>query len=498
MKQILLFASITIMNLFSYAAAQTLDEKLTTIFSDYQLLGMSVVEVCNNEITFSKGYGLADFENNLSITDSTLYRIASISKSITATALMKLYEQGLFHLDDDISDYLGFTLRNPNFPDDPITFRMVLSHTSSIKDGNKYDQFLSATSTQNPPPNISEYFVTGGAYFSNNVFQNKKPGTYFQYSNANFGLLGTLIEKISGIRFDIFCKQNIFDPLLITASFNVNDLPNICNVATLYRFQNNSWTPQADDFNCIMPAPKDLSLYVIGNNGFIYSPQGGLRISANDLAKYMLMNANNGTYNGIQILKDTTAILMRKIQWQFDGSNGDDYSGLFKAYGLGIHITTNVANSDIVFPDRRTFGHPGEAYGLVSDMYFDSLKHGVIFITNGNKNEYIIGNNSAFYTVEADVFNAVYEDLQDCFATSSAMDDEDENCFITSNPVTDRLQFLCDRENFNKTEIQNILGQKMICNATLSSIDVSSYCSGIYFLKLMGNKKTLVLKFIKQ
>lgn len=479
--------------------AQSLDDQLTQIVSDYQLIGMSAVEVCDGQINFSKGYGLADFDDDIAITDNTLYRVASISKSVTATALMILYDQGLFNLDDDINSYLGYSIRNWHYPNDPITFRMLLSHTSSIIDGSKYDNFLSATYALNPPPSINAYFVSGGSYYTSNIFLNKKPGTYFTYSNSNFGLIGTLIEKISGVRFDVFCKQNIFDPLGMTASFNIQDLPDISNVAVLYRFVGNNWVPQADNYNGVMPPPLNLSQYVIGNNGFIFGPQGGLRVSANDLAEFMLLHANNGTYNNTTILQSNTTKLMHTIQWQYNGSNGNDYYGLFKAWGLGIHITTNIANSDIVFPDRSMAGHPGEAYGLISDMYFDSLKNGVIFITNGSKFTYLIGPSSSFYTVENAVFNAVYNDLQSC----SVKDPRHFTDFeIVPNPAFDWLTIqssIHGLRTMEKVTIYDLFGKLWFSAPAISgSIDISALPSGIYRIGFSTEDQHCQLPFIKR
>ncbi|MGB3074375.1 MAG: serine hydrolase [Chitinophagales bacterium] len=483
------------------STAQSLDTQLAQIVSDYQLMGMSVVEVCDGQINFSKGYGLADFDDDIAITDNTLYRVASISKSITATALMMLYDQGLFGLDDDINTYLGYSIRNWHYPNDPITFRMLLSHTSTIVDGSKYDNFLSATYAQNPPPSINTYFVSGGSYYTSNIFLNKKPGTYFTYSNSNFGLIGTLIEKISGVRFDIFCKQNIFDPLEMTASFNIQDLPDISNVAVLYRFVGNSWVPQADNYNGTLPPPLNLSQYVIGSNGFIFGPQGGLRVSANDLAKFMLMHAYNGTYNNVTILLSSTTQLMHAIQWQYNGTNGNDYYGLFKAWGLGIHVTTGTANSDIVFPDQYMAGHPGEAYGLISDMYFDTLKNGVIFITNGSKFSYVIGASSSFYTVEKEVFDAVYNDLQNCAMAEDPRHFSDFQIF--PNPAIDWLNvhssIVGGLRAIATVTIYDLYGKLWFSAPVISgSINVAALPPGIYRLGFNAENHCYQLPFIRQ
>ncbi|MBP9883560.1 MAG: serine hydrolase [Chitinophagales bacterium] len=482
------------------AMAQSLDSQLSDIISSYQLMGMSVVKVCDGQIDFSKGYGFADYDDGVPITDTTLYRIASISKSVTATALMILYDQGLFGLDDDINNYLGYSVRNWHYPSDPITFRMLLSHTSTIIDGTKYSNFLNATFSQNPPPSANAYFVSGGTYYTNNIFLNKKPGTYFSYSNSNFGLIGTLIEKISGIRFDIFCKQNIFDPLQMTASFNIQDLPDISNVAVLYRYVGNNWVPQADNYNGVMPPPLDLSQYTVGNNGFIFGPQGSLRTSANDLARFMLMLANNGTYEAASILESNTAQLMKSIQWQYNGSNGNDYYGLFKAWGLGIHVTTNVANSDLVFPDRSMAGHPGEAYGLISDMYFDSLKNGVIFITNGSKLSYVVGPSSAFYTVEDAVFDAVFNDLQPCEAPGGPK--QISGYTVVPNPGISWLTVQRKTgmvEPFQEIAIYDLFGKLWINTiAANGKINIAALPPGMYQLRVIEMESYQIIPFVKQ
>ncbi|MBE0667101.1 MAG: beta-lactamase family protein, partial [Bacteroidales bacterium] len=128
-------------------------EAVNKIQNDYRLMGLSVVTLCEGRITGSYHSGLRDFERSLPVNDSTKYRIASISKLVMTTALMTLYDRGLFRLDDDISRYLGFRLRNPNHPDNPITIGMLLSHTSSINEGSGYDAFLMATynNVSDPP-----------------------------------------------------------------------------------------------------------------------------------------------------------------------------------------------------------------------------------------------------------------------------------------------------------------------------------------------------------
>ena len=172
------------------------------------MTGLSVVATCRGEITDVFHYGLRDIARNLSVDNSTIYRVASISKHIGTIGLMQLYERGLFQLDDDVSGALGFKLRNPYFPDKPITFRQVLSHQSSIREGSKYNDFIVYTYNQmSNLPSVKELLLYGGAWYTLDTFDSvHPPGTYFSYSNINFGLMGTLVEKLSGVRFDIYMR----------------------------------------------------------------------------------------------------------------------------------------------------------------------------------------------------------------------------------------------------------------------------------------------------
>lgn len=395
------------------AFSQNIEEELSKIYTQNDLIGVSVIGICNKEIKVQYHKGFAHEKQKVTIQKNTKYRIASVSKTITAIALMQLWEKGLFKLDDDVNKYLGFSLRNPNYPDVPITFRMLLSHTSSIVDGSGYDAFISHSYQNNAPSAISTLLTTQGKFYTPDMFLNKTPGSFFTYSNTAYGIIGTLIEKISGMRFDIYCKKNIFLPLNLDASFNIQDIKNVAQIATLYRKTEAGWVPQTDDFFEKKPQNKDLSKYIVGSNGFIFAPQGGLRISAQDLATLTFMFMHQGTYKGIKILKPETIKIMFSPQWTYNGSNGDDYSGLFKQWGLGVHITTQIVKKDIVFPNKKMTGHPGEAYGLISDWYMNlETGEAVIFMTNGSARAYQTGSKSAFYALEEDVFQAVFLILQ--------------------------------------------------------------------------------------
>ncbi|NUM35199.1 MAG: beta-lactamase family protein [Candidatus Brocadiae bacterium] len=387
-----------------FAQNPGLEKVLLQIQDTYSVAGMSVLVIKGDDIVFSQGFGHRDIERKLEVNALTKYRVASVSKIVTATALMQLYEKGLFKMEDEVSPYLGFTLINPHFPEQKITFASLLSHTSSLRDASTYSDFLQATLKETPTPHVQEILTTKGKYYAQDIFSaNHGPKEqYFQYANINFGVAACLVEKLSHEFFHEYCKKYIFLPLGLNCSFQVQDIPDINDIAVLYRKGKDGWVAQADKYQGIRPPKRDLSQYQYGSNAFLFAPQGGLRASAEDLAKILILHKNGGIYKNIRILQENTAKLMRKSLWNFDGSNGDTENNIFQNYGLSLHTTQDL------LPGQTLTGHPGEAYGLLSGLYFSTTgNYGIIFITNGAV--WGKGNHSGWYNLEEDVFKACME-----------------------------------------------------------------------------------------
>ncbi|HNW99057.1 MAG TPA: serine hydrolase [Bacteroidales bacterium] len=489
--------------LINHSVSQNIKQELNDVFCNRQLMGMTALAVCNDSIIFSENIGTADYIRNIPVTDSTLFRVASISKTVTATAFMILYEKGLVKLDEDIGNILGYSVRNPDYPDVAITPRMLLSHTSGIQDGTGYSGFITDTYREKVPPKIISLLSDTGKYFSADIWQKHSPGTYFSYCNLNFGIVATIIEKISGVRFDIFCKKNIFDPLGMTASYKVQDFSNINNVAVLYRMNNGVWQPQADNYQGVKPDARDLSTYIAGDNGVIFGPQGGLKINAKSLAVFMMMHMNGGIYKGIRILNPSTIKLMHSPEWLYNGKNGDNYFNLFRSWGYGFHLVNNSENGDIAVNGYKMLGHYGESYGMLGDMYFnEENKFGIIFITNGSKAPYEESVNTAFYAVEADVFSVLNKyEIQPCLHSDNilyAMNDYDD---VSKNEKSKRknIRFYLPEEGNVKCEIYNVFGLKVSAQQFYFnsygrkqiSINTSGLSDGIYFCNInaKGNSR---------
>ena len=392
--------------------ATSLTQQLQDIVNDpaMPLPSLSVVAVRRGEIVYERHLGskrLATAATPARPVDAnTLFRIASISKLVTALGTMKMVEQGSLSLDADVSDYLGYRLRNPNFPDHPVTLRMLLTHTSSLRDegGFKWD----------PGVDLKDVLLPGRRFYGKGDAWSRTapPGQYFEYVNFNSGIIATIMERASGERFDRLMRRLVFDPMEMRAGFYLADFApaNIDDVATLYRKRekdgkevwdrNGPWIAQADDFGVQPPvAPAGLDAYKVGTNGTIFGPQGSLRISASELAKFMLMLMNEGRYRDRQILKPATVAMMLARQWTIgaDGKNGngssDSYHGLYHAWGLGNqHFTdTSIATNGLARGDRLVasggftgVGHLGWSWGLNALFVFDpKTKNGMIYIASG-------------------------------------------------------------------------------------------------------------------
>lgn len=394
-------------------AGNPADEKLTRIFEDNKLMGLSVVAVFENEIVYAAQRGMANVETKSLINENTLFRFASVSKVVTAMAMLKLHEKGLINPDDDISDILGYEVRNPHYPHTPITARMLLSHTSTIMDGETYSRFLVDETYNNPaPPSIREILHPGGAFFHETIWLNKEPGKFFNYSNLAYGLAGTVIEKASRQRFDHFVNEHILMPLNINGGFNVVELTDIANLATLYRMPDGEWVPQADSFYDAMPKAVDYTQYVPGTNALLFAPQGGLRISPADLAKIMIVLMNKGSYGNRQILTEKSVALMEQQCWLFNGYNGNNYNNLFNAWGIGLQIISAQTEADVVIPGYRMYGHAGLAYGLVSGMFYHAYPDfGLIIVINGKAGNYTNGEVSAFHREEEALYQFLYDEI---------------------------------------------------------------------------------------
>ena len=367
--------------------------------------GLGVVVYKDGKKVYSKFAGRRKISSNPAwnqpVTPDTRFWGASISKEFTGYSIMQLVGQGKLKLDGEAGTYLGFKLRNPNYPNTPITVRMLLSHTSSIRDGNE---------SYSLPPfyRLQSYFTPGYEYWdggSHFAPQGQAPGAYFEYCNLNYGLLATIIEKVSGQRFDLYQKNHILKDLDMQADYVPANLgkAQFANLGSPYRWKNGAWVIQTDDFkgtqppaNCIrahyplVSSPVtwfNLKRYKPGNNATIFAPQGGLRVSYNELEHTLQMLLNKGRYNGKQVVKPELLQQMLTPQWRYNAAakNGDNYGGSIEAYGLSLYpLFGNGTSRPCKDYAIDLWGHTGEAYGMMTGVFLrPGTQDGFIYMLNG-------------------------------------------------------------------------------------------------------------------
>lgn len=307
-----------------------------------QIPALSTLIFQGDQIKYQSTLGQSNKERDVALADDHLFLLASISKTITATALLQLYDQGLFDLDDAINDYLPFEVNVPN-QSTPITFRMLLTHTSGINDGTALDDqyYENEDSPVTLRYFLENYLVPGGEFYNaTQNFHDFQPGTQHEYSNEGSALIGLLVEEITKQDFSVYCQEHIFAPLNMTNSFwrlaEINQ-----PMVTLYE-SGEAVTPYT----------------------FTDYPNGGLRSNAADLYKFLQMLLNEGRIGTTQILKESTVIEMLNPQ----------ISEVDNEVGLHFFVM-NAANN--------LWGHDGGEQGITTIMAFNqATKAGAIILAS--------------------------------------------------------------------------------------------------------------------
>jgi CubicO group peptidase (beta-lactamase class C family) len=384
-----------------------LDHALAALVADPQhpVVSVSALAIRDGQTVYANQFGARHVgshpgEAALPVTEHTLFRVASISKLVVSLGVFRLVEQGLLRLDDDVSTLLGWQLRHPQFPDRPITLRLLLSHRSGLSDGGESYAFDGRTRLQ-------DVLQSGGRLYQDgqNWRRDREPGTAFEYVNLNFGVIATVMERATGERFDRLMQRLVLDPLGLRGGFNPADFPaaDQADIATQYRKRRTvgereiwdpagPWIVQADDFRHAPPsAPPGLDAYEIGSNGTLFGPQGRLRISLRDLGIVLQMLLDHGMHQGRPFLSAASIELLSSEQWRMNAarSNGDASQDWALSWGLGVQRFTDSSGPGrgdrLVEGGGFTgWGHTGDAYGLMGVFALDpQRRQGLIVLLTG-------------------------------------------------------------------------------------------------------------------
>lgn len=329
------------------AKADALSAEIDEISKNNKATGVSVVAFENGEITYTHHYGYANKAKKTAPDDETMYRVASLSKLVSAITVMKAVDEGKVDLDKDVGDMLGYTVRNPKYPDTPITLRMLLSHSSSITDTGKFD--------------AGDYTSNKALLKSSLPYLKYAPGEGYEYSNFGIQTAGNAVEVAINETFHDYAEKQIFEPMGITASYLASTLKDSSHIAVIY----NSKGGVSRSVKAQLGPKRTRALGEL--RGVV---QSSLTITPVDYAKLLIMLINDGQYEDKQIISAESAQEILKTQYEDEKVN----------YCLCVRKSTALAE------DKTIYCHSGEAFGILSAFAFDKdSKNGVVVVTNGAK-----------------------------------------------------------------------------------------------------------------
>jgi CubicO group peptidase (beta-lactamase class C family) len=353
--------------------------------------------------------GIADPRSGRQVTADDPARVASVSKMVATIGVMKLVEQGKLDLGSDVSRWLGWSLRNPSFPDRPITLAMLLSHTSSVREHD--DNYAiplggSLQAVMQDPRNWDAQHGPGDAYF--------------KYANMNFPIVASIMEKVTGERFDVWMRREVLHPMKLDACYNWPTCSDAV-VARAVELDSSAGEPLKDDLHGVRPdcpvqvrdgEACDLARWKAGENGALFAPQGGLRISARGLARVGRMLLNDGTLDGVRILAPQSVDALLTQVWRFDGTNGVTDEGFYCSFGRATQQIPTPAPGcadDMGTRGHILVGHAGDAYGLKSGIWIDGARGlGIAYFVTGVPEKAAKGPATAFTAAETRAFRRTY------------------------------------------------------------------------------------------
>jgi CubicO group peptidase (beta-lactamase class C family) len=289
------------------------------------IAGATVAVVRNGEILLARGYGWADVEERRPVDpERTLFRIGSVTKLVTWTAVMQLVEAGELDLHADVNRYLDF--RIPDTFDEPITLWHILTHTPGFEEDSR-DLFTEDPDQMEP---LGEWLAT---HVPARV---RPPGTFSSYSNYATALAGYIVERVSGEPYDAYVERHIFEPLDMRLSTTRQPLPDELapRMSEGYAFENGRF--EAKPFEIIKGA----------------APAGSMSAPATDMARFMLAHLNGGELDGQRILSEETVRTMQERAFTHD----ERQSG----FALGFYEKSR--------PGLRIIGHGGDTRWFHTDL----------------------------------------------------------------------------------------------------------------------------------
>jgi len=295
-----------------------LDGMISAEMADHHIAGATVAVVKDGALFFARGYGYADERSRKPVDpERTLFRIGSVSKLFTWTAVMQLVEQGKLDLDQNVNAYLDFTI--PSTFAQPITLRHLLTHTPGLEDDSR-DLIVDDTAAIVP---LRRWLT---AHMPRRV---RPPGTFSSYSNWGAALAGHIVERVSGESWDDYVERHVLVPLGMTHATTRQPLPAAlqADMSRSYRWHDGGYESKKWE---IVPG----------------SPAGSMSASATDIARFMLAHLNGGGLGSQRILTASTAETMDGRLFTHDPRLPGFAYGFYEQSSHGVRIVGHGGDTD--------------------------------------------------------------------------------------------------------------------------------------------------------
>lgn len=304
-----------------------LDGFFAAAMQQYHAPGLVFVMVKDGEVFLSKGYGYADLRTRRAVDpEKTIFRVASVSKLFTATAVMQLVEQGKLNLRRDVNEYLPNFQLPVAFPK-PVTLHHLLTHTAGFD-----DRFFGMAARR--PEDLRPL----GLHLAERMPRRAlPPGDVFSYSNYGLALAGFLVESVSGESFETYVNENIFEPLDMKRSAFTLPRKLIPDLAQGYFYRNHAYHEAPYDYLQML------------------APAGSLHTTGADIARFMLAHLQDGRLGEVRILSEETARRMHEQQFT--------HHPMLPGYAYGF--------SEDIVNGRRLIGRGGNWRGFTSRLVLD-------------------------------------------------------------------------------------------------------------------------------
>lgn len=358
MKRFLALLLVLLLPFAALADEATLTEDLRKALKGARTTGATIVIARDGEIVYTLHYGNAQKKPKEPVTDEHYFRTASVTKMISGIHIMQLVEQGLLALDTPIGDYLGYPVYNVKVSGKkPVTLRHLMSHTSSLSPNGGY------TKVTNPLSKLLD-----ARKHPKGSWYKRQPGEEYDYSNFGAGIMGSLMEQVTGKTINQSVTDDLFAPLQMDAAYSPNLVGDPQKIVSQYTASGGIAvlrvrTLKDDQYDGTVNPDKHYRTTV-----------GSVWMHARDLCRIGMMMAGRGELDGVRVLEEETVLAMEESQ---QGKPGIDCES---PYGLTVY------RAEDLLEDRLVYGHQGIGSGMTCNLYYEPQSRFVFVLMNNGAN----------------------------------------------------------------------------------------------------------------